>query len=122
MSKDEQENPLLKSWKIQMSRGLLEFLVLVLLENKRHGYDILQTIRILTLESLPPLSDGTIYNILTRLKTKKLVSVETVLHEGRMRRYYSLTKKGKDLQKEMIEEWTNLNSSVIDALKSNSLI
>ena len=122
MSNDEQENSLLKSWKIQISRGLLEFLVLVLLENKLHGYDILQTIRVITSKSLTPLSDGTIYNILTRLKANRLVSMETVLHEGRMRRYYSLTKKGKSLQKKMIEEWTNLNSSIIDALKSNSLI
>ncbi len=122
MNVDEQENPLLKAWKVQLSRGLLEFLVLVLLENKRHGYDILQTIRSLFPRSEPPLSDGTIYNILTRLKSKDLVSMETVLFEGRMRRYYCLTKKGKQLQQEMIDEWTNLNSSVIKALEMYSLI
>ncbi len=116
MPKDEyEEEVLLKKWRAQLSRGILEFLVLILLQKERHGWDILQLVRSLLLPTEPPLADGTIYNILTRLKERELVSSRSKIIEGRMRRYFKLSKKGKVLLTEMIKDWKSVIISISEA-------
>lgn len=116
MPRDEhEEEVLLKKWRAQLSRGILEFLVLILLQKERHGWDILQLVRSLLPPTEPPLADGTIYNILTRLKERELVSSRSKIIEGRMRRYYKLSKKGKVLLTEMIKDWKSVIISISEA-------
>lgn len=112
---DEHEEVLLKKWRAQLSRGLLEFFVLILLQKERYGWDILQLVRSMLPSTEPPLADGTIYNILTRLKERKLVSVRNETVEGRMRRYFSLTQEGKELLALMLEDWEQIIISITEA-------
>ena len=111
----EQEEILVKKWRAQLSRGMIEFIVLILLQKERYGWDILQLVRSFLPPTEPPLADGTIYNILTRLKKRNLVFTRNETVEGRMRRYFILTNEGRELLKSMLNDWDLLRISVIEA-------
>lgn len=112
---EEHEEIRLKKWRAQISRGLLEFFVLILLQKERYGWDILQLVRSMLPSTEPPLADGTIYNILTRLKERKLVTVRNEIVDGRTRRYFSLTKRGNEFLTLMLEDWEQIIISVSEA-------
>ena len=109
------EEILLKKWRAQLSKGVLEFLVLILLQKERYGWDILQLVRSLLPLTEPPLTDGTIYNVLTRLKRKSLVTYQNKTVGGRVRTYYSLSEKGQELLQVMKKDWEHLFASISEA-------
>ena len=78
-----------------LRRGALEFCVLAMLtEEELYGLDIA---RRLTTDGLLMSSEGTLYPLLTRLRTAGLVTTtwqQSV--EGPPRRYYALTPDGRD--------------------------
>lgn len=115
MSSDEQIQEMLKKWRAQLSRGILELLILVLLQKERYGWDILQLIRSLLPQTDPPLADGTIYNILTRLKARSLVSVRNEIFDGRTRRYFQLSEKGEVFLEAMLKDWNQVAISFNEA-------
>lgn len=115
MSDDESEEFLLKKWRAQLSKGIIEFLVLILLQKERYGWDILQLVRSMLPPAEPPLADGTIYNILTRLNKKNLVSTRNEIVDGRMRKYFILSNEGKELLEFMLSDWDLLRTSVTEA-------
>jgi DNA-binding PadR family transcriptional regulator len=112
---EEYQEVLLKKWRAQLSRGMIEFLVLILLQKERYGWDILQLVRSMLPETEPQLADGTIYNILTRLNKRNLVVTRNEIVDGRMRRYFILAKEGKELLKLMLVDWDLLRTSVTEA-------
>ena len=79
--------------KSQNKKGLIELCALALLYNKDYyGYDISTII-----SSKIDIADGTIYPVLRKLKNEGLVS--TYLTEGEggpPRKYYKITKSGKN--------------------------
>ncbi len=109
------EEILLKKWRAQLSKGVLEFLVLILLQKERYGWDILHLVRSLLPLTEPPLTDGTIYNVLTRLKRKSLVTYQNKTVGGRVRTYYSLSEKGQELLQVMKKDWEQLFASISEA-------
>ncbi|MBY9001617.1 MAG: PadR family transcriptional regulator [Candidatus Heimdallarchaeota archaeon] len=109
------ENILLKKWRAQLSKGVLEFLVLILLQKEKYGWDILQMVRLLLPTTEPPLTDGTIYNVLTRLKRKSLVTFQNKNVDGRTRTYYNLSEKGEELLHVMKKDWIQLFAAISEA-------
>ncbi len=103
-----------KQWITQVKKGLLEMCILNLLAGEDlYGYDLVKRLALLHDWDV---SGGTVYPILYRLK--KEGSVKTVLMEsevGPVRKYYSLTKEGRENVKEMNDSWIQLNS-VIEGL------
>lgn len=66
----------------------------------RHGYGIIQEVRRLS-NGRSDLKAGTLYALLDRLESDGLVHVEReVVVDGRLRRYYELTKSGTALLEE----------------------
>lgn len=84
------------NWTVQVRKGILELCILNALDAKeRYGYDLVKT-----LVEMPGLgvTEGTVYPLLSRLRVQKLVS--TRLEEspdGPVRKYYSLTQRGKEI-------------------------
>ena len=78
---------------VQYKKGVLELLVLSLLDGRdRYGYEISEY-----LSERIDIADGTVYPILRKLKSDGLVT--TYLSEesgGPPRKYYSLTKLGRE--------------------------
>ena len=99
---------------IQFKKGVLELCALALLAKKnRYGYELVNEI-----SKTISISEGTIYPLLRRLKNDGYVT--TYLeesNEGAPRKYYQLTKSGKEMEKELKEEWLTFVKQVNSFIK-----
>jgi PadR family transcriptional regulator, regulatory protein PadR len=99
------------SWTTQLRKGALELAVLNAINGERlYGYDI---VRILRRREGLIIADGTVYPILSRLKSDGLVraTIEDS-PDGPPRKYYELTKAGREALSEMNEAWDSLVTSI----------
>lgn len=88
----------------QLKRGLLDVCVLTAIKNEdSYGYKIIKDMK-----PYIEMSESTLYTILKRLETSELLTVKSVEHEGRLRKYYSITKLGLKRIKEFIFEWSEV--------------
>ncbi len=86
---------------IQLKKGLLENCVLAVLnKDDSYGYQIVKDISLHI-----KISESTLYPILKRLEGNELLSVYSVEHNGRLRKYYRITDEGKKKLKSFKEEW-----------------
>ena len=89
---------------IQLKRGMLDVCVLTAIKNEEsYGYKIIKDVK-----PYIELSESTLYTILKRLEEGKMLTVRTQEHDGRLRKYYRITKKGLDRIKEFKEEWKEI--------------
>ena len=97
--------------------GSTTTLILKLLEEKdMYGYEMIETLANKSDHTFD-LKAGTLYPILHGLEKKELVeSYEQKADNDRLRKYYHLTKKGKNLLKEKQEEWTIFSNAVNSVL------
>jgi len=56
------------------------------------------------------LSESTLYTILKRLETAKMLTVRTAEHGGRLRKYYRITPEGLRRIGEFKEDWKEILS------------
>ena len=85
----------------QLKRGLLDVCVLTAIkDDESYGYKIIKDLKPYVL-----LSESTLYTILKRLETAKMLTVRTAEHDGRLRKYYRITKTGAMRIEEFKEEW-----------------
>ena len=77
---------------IQLKRGLLDVSVLAAIKNEdSYGYQIIKDMK-----PYVTMSESTLYTILKRLETAQMLSVRSVEHDGRLRKYYHITEKGRE--------------------------
>lgn len=104
--------------KAQMRKGLLEFCVLLLVSKKAlYASDMLDALKDADLIVV----EGTLYPLLSRLRTDGLLSYEwRESKSGPPRKYYGLTPKGKTALKELVSTWKSLSDSIGSLLSSHS--
>ncbi len=91
---------------IQLKRGFLEICVLAAIKNEdSYGYKIIKD-----LKPYIELSESTLYTILKRLESAKMLTVQTAEHDGRLRKYYHITEAGLQRIEEFKAEWKELIS------------
>jgi PadR family transcriptional regulator PadR len=102
-------------WEVQLRKGCLELAILAALwEGKLYGLEIL---RRLESDSDLIISEGTVYPLLSRLKSLGLVRSEWVESDaGHPRKYYALTPTGKQRGREMAAIWARFSSSMTKLL------
>ncbi len=89
---------------IQLKRGLLEVCVLAAIKNEdSYGYQIIKDI-----SPYIDISESTLYPILRRLEASDLLSVYSVEHNGRLRKYYHITDAGLARLTAFREEWREM--------------
>lgn len=115
MSNDDLVRDLVKKWRAQLSKGMFELLILLLLRKERHGWDVFKLIRSILPPSEPIIADGTIYNILNRLKKHDVLITENKIIDGRMRRYFKTTEMGKKVLEIMLKDWEEILTTVSEA-------
>lgn len=77
--------------KQQLKKGVLEIFVLaILLKEDSYGYKIITDLKPYT-----EISESTLYSILRRLEEQDKLETYNEVFEGRNRKYYKVTKKGK---------------------------
>ena len=91
---------------IQMKRGLLDVCVLAAIkEEDSYGYQIIKDIK-----PYVEISESTLYPILRRLESAELLTVRTAEHNGRLRKYYHITKSGLGRIEDFKNEWKEIMS------------
>ena len=88
----------------QMKRGLLDVCVLSAIKNEdSYGYQIIKDIK-----PYVEISESTLYPILRRLEAAKMLTVRTAEHNGRLRKYYRITRLGLGRIEEFKKEWNEI--------------
>lgn len=98
---------------VQFKKGVLELCVLVLISKKdQYGYELAQNI-----SKRIDVAEGTLYPLLRRLTKEDYFTTYLVeSSEGPSRKYYTLTKKGREYMQELIGEWRQFSRSVDELL------
>lgn len=89
---------------VQIKRGLLDVCVLASINKQvSYGYQIIKD-----MSPYVEISESTLYPILRRLEANELLTVTSSEHNGRLRKYYSITEKGKNRLRDFKDEWKEL--------------
>ena len=100
----------IENTKAQMRKGVLELCILSMLQEKdAYASDIIEHLK----NAQMIVVEGTLYPLLTRLKNAGLLSYRwEESTSGPPRKYYSLTKEGKDALAELHDSWEQLVDAV----------
>ena len=89
---------------VQLKRGVLEICVLsAMLEEETYGYELIRKV-----SPYIDISESTLYPILRRLETGGFVRVRSAEHNGRLRKYYSITSDGRKRIKDFLDDWSDI--------------
>lgn len=98
----------------QFKKGIIELCVLSLVKNRDYyGYELVDEI-----SKKVDIAEGTIYPILRRLTQENYF--ETYLqesNEGPPRKYYRITKLGRQVQEQELSNWKDFNKNINALLK-----
>ena len=91
---------------IQLKRGLLDVCVLAAIKSEdSYGYKIIKD-----MNPYLEISESTLYTILKRLESSEMLTVRTVEHGGRLRKYYRITNNGLKRIDEFKADWKEIIS------------
>ena len=97
---------------IQLKRGLLDVCVLAAIESEEsYGYQIIKDIK-----PYMEISESTLYPILRRLEGAGALTVYSVEHNGRLRKFYRITPRGVHQINEFLGGWDEI-SRIYDFIK-----
>lgn len=90
----------------QLKRGLLDVCVLAAIKNEdSYGYKIIKDMK-----PYLEMSESTLYTILKRLEAAGLLTVRNSEHDGRLRKYYHITRAGLGRIEDFKSEWREVTS------------
>ena len=98
----------LENLRLELRRGCLILAVLAELRNERYGY----TLRKALAEQGMEIDEGTLYPLLRRLESQKLLVSEWREEDKRNKRFYKLSGDGKTILKQLSAEWKSINESL----------
>ena len=88
----------------QLKKGLLDACVLsVLSGGKSYGYKIVQE-----MTDCVKISESTLYPILRRLEVAGCLNTSSAEHNGRLRKYYSITAQGRGKIEDFLSEFDEI--------------
>jgi len=107
------DSNLFENLKMELRRGSLIVAVLAQLRTEQYGY----TLRKALAEHGMEVDEGTLYPLLRRLETQGLLSSEWREEDKRNKRFYVLSSEGKQMLKQLLAEWKNIDASLNGILK-----
>ncbi len=99
----------------EMNRGFLQVLVFVLLEKNMYGYSMVKQLD----EKGYALEENTLYPLLRRLEKKGLIKSKWDVSKDRPRKFYIITKDGRDVRAKLLKIWQQQNEILNHLLKEN---
>lgn len=94
--------------RLELRRGCLVLAVLAALRVEQYGY----TLRKALGEQGMAIDEGTLYPLLRRLESQKLLVSEWREEDKRNKRFYRLSPEGKKLLKQLLAEWRGIDASL----------
>lgn len=89
---------------IQLKRGYIEICVLAsMIKEETYGYQLIKDV-----SKFIEISESTLYPILRRLELNNCLTVRTAEYNGRLRKYYKITKEGKKKIADFLIEWEDI--------------
>lgn len=102
----------------ELLKGSSEIMVLSVLGREHvYGYEIAKRIKALSRDVFP-MGEGTLYPLLHKLEKEKLLQSYWREAEGRRRKYYGITRKGRRALQEKEKEWQAFSAAVKTVLSS----
>jgi DNA-binding PadR family transcriptional regulator len=98
----------------EMRRGVMQIAVICLLDKEEYGYGIIKSLN----NSGLKVEEGTLYPLLRRLEKDKLLSSRWETNGSRPRKYYIITRFGKEIRLKWINSFKDL-SKTIELLEGN---
>ncbi len=97
----------------ELIKGTLKTIILKLLKDNRrmYGYEITQRVKELTANKIQ-LTEGALYPSLHALEADGILTTETEYIGKRVRKYYSLSPRGKTVSNEKISEFTDFMNTM----------
>jgi len=99
---------LFENLRLELRRGSLIIAVLAQLREEHYGYALRKALADHGME----IEESTLYPLLRRLESQGLLESEWREEDKRNKRFYRLSKDGKDILKQLLEEWQSMNSSL----------
>lgn len=94
--------------RLELRRGCLVLAVLAQLRAEHYGYSLRKALADEGLE----MDESTLYPLLRRLETQGLLTSEWREEDKRNKRFYRLSKEGKVVLKQLLEEWRGIGESL----------
>jgi len=94
--------------RLELRRGCLVLAVLAQLREEHYGYTLRKALADDGLE----IEESTLYPLLRRLETQGLLTSEWREEDKRNKRFYRLSKDGKVILKQLLEEWRVMGESL----------
>ena len=99
---------LFENLKLELRRGCLTVAVLAQLRAEHYGYTLRKALADLGLA----IDEGTLYPLLRRLESQGLLISEWREEDKRNKRFYRLSPAGRQILKQLLGEWQQLNQSL----------
>jgi PadR family transcriptional regulator PadR len=100
----------IQNWATQIRKGYLELSILTLIQSRQrvYGFEILEVMERAEL----PVKEGTLYPLLNRMASEGWLAAswQTENLKGHPRKFYSLTKEGETILKDMQSEFEKLTT------------
>jgi len=103
--------------KLELRRGCLVLAVLAQLRAEHYGYTLRKALANDGLE----IEESTLYPLLRRLETQGLLVSEWREEDKRNKRFYRLSKEGKLLLEQLLDEWYNMGTSLKRILRESKV-
>jgi DNA-binding PadR family transcriptional regulator len=88
----------------EIRRGVIVLAVLSQLDEEQYGYSLIKQLA----ERGLNIDQGTLYPLLRRLESQKLLQSNWRLEDARPRRYYIISPEGKSILPGLKEEWESI--------------
>ena len=98
---------------VEMNRGFLQIMVLLVLETPMYGYMMLRFIE----EIGYSVEENTLYPMLRRLEKKGWISSRWDVEHDRPKKYYEITEEGKIIRNKLLSIWQIQNGVITKLLK-----
>lgn len=92
----------------ELRRGVIVLAVLGQLDQEQYGYSLMKSLEDQGLQ----VDQGTLYPLLRRLEEQGLLESDWRVETSRPRRYYILSKFGKEVLESMTSEWTRIKTTM----------
>jgi PadR family transcriptional regulator PadR len=94
--------------RLELRRGCLTLAVLAQLKVEHYGYTLRKALGDLGMA----IDEGTLYPLLRRLETQGLLLSEWREEDKRNKRFYRLSPTGRQILKQLLAEWQQMNQSI----------
>jgi len=103
-----QSDSVLDNLRLELRRGCLVVAVLAELRTEQYGYTLRKALTHRGME----VDEGTLYPLLRRLENQGLLVSEWREEDKRNKRFYRISREGKQVLKQLLVEWQIIGASI----------